>query len=65
MVDFKVRDCGTVWQIEAVSEEAKQFAQENIAVPSYLGEPHAFYADWRPARDLVEQLADQGFEIGG
>jgi hypothetical protein len=61
--DFLARTHGTVWQIEAISDAAKTFAEENLEVASWMGTPTNFTTDWRPARDLCEQLDADGFSI--
>lgn len=53
----------TVWRITAESEAAKAFAEENFPVESWQGTPTSFATDWRPARDLCAQLAEEGFTI--
>ena len=64
MSDFRVFDNGTVWTISAVSKKAKDFANEHFTdVESWMGSPTHFTTDWRPARDLVAQLASEGFNI--
>jgi hypothetical protein len=54
---------GSTWTIEAVSPAAIEFAEENIKVEFWQGEPYLFSADWRPACDHVERLADEGWTV--
>lgn len=54
----------TVWTIEAVSAAAKDFANAHFPVESWMGTPEKFTTDWRPARDIVQRLAeDEGFVV--
>jgi hypothetical protein len=53
----------TCWTIEAASDAAKEFARENFPVEGWMGVPEHFTTDWRPARDLCAQLADEGFNV--
>jgi hypothetical protein len=52
-------------RVGAVSEAARIFAEENFAIEDWQGIPSDFVADWRPARDLVEQLVADGFNVRG
>ena len=62
-MDFQVINYGSVWQIRAISDAAKTFAEENFPVESWQGIPADFMTDWRPARDLVERLLDEGWSV--
>jgi hypothetical protein len=64
MADFIVTDCGSVMTIKAVTDAAKEFAEENFLVESWMGHPVHFTADWRVATDLAIQLRADGFDIG-
>lgn len=61
--DFRVFNHGSVWGIQAVSPAAQDFAEEHFAVESWQGSPDNFTTDWRPARDLVERLIDEGWRV--
>ena len=61
--DFTFTNHGSVWTIRAVSEEAKIFASENLAVESWMGNAHHFTTDRRPASILVDQLIAEGYEV--
>lgn len=65
MYDFEVINCGSVWQIKAVSEAAQEFAADNFEVSPWQGTSSSFTADWRPARELVLALDAEGFTIHG
>jgi hypothetical protein len=64
MPDFIVTDCGSVMTIKAVTEHAKEFAEENFCVEAWMGHPGHFTTDWRVATELAQQLRVDGFEIG-
>jgi hypothetical protein len=63
MTDFRITDCGSVCQVEALSPAARDFAKENFAVEGWQGLPHVFMTDWRCARDLAEQLLGENWKI--
>lgn len=63
MPDFRITDHGTVWNIQAVSDLAKEFAREHFGVESWMGTPENFTTDWRPARDLADNLEAEGFDV--
>lgn len=59
--DFEFTSHGSVWSIRAVSDEAKDFAEENFAVEGWQGAPHYFMTDHRAARALIRQLHEEGW----
>lgn len=61
--DFIIQVHGSVWTIEALSDEARTFAEENLDVPGWMGSSTRFTTDHRPARDLCEQLEADGFNL--
>jgi len=63
MADFTAANHGTVWTIKAVSDEAKSFADTNFAVEDWMGVSSNFTTDWRPARDIANNLEAAGFEV--
>jgi hypothetical protein len=63
MSDFVVTSYGSVWNIRAESNEAKEFAKENLPVEGWMGSPTNFTTDHRAARDLIDQLSNEGWEI--
>jgi hypothetical protein len=65
MPDFRIIHHGSVCTVLAISEQARAFAEENIAVPEFCGAPHHFVHDTRPVMMLMEQMAEQGFEVDG
>ena len=62
-IDFLVHNFGTVCTIEARSEHAKEFADENFVVEGWQGVPTHFTTDWRPAQNLCERLTADGFNV--
>jgi hypothetical protein len=65
MTDFTVYNHGSVWQIEACSLQAKEFAERHFDIESWQGVPQCFVCDWRPAAELVERLREDGFVVIG
>lgn len=66
MPDFRIINHGSVSTVLALSEAAKAFAEENIAVPSFCGSPTHFVNDSRPVYDLMQQIAiNEGFDVDG
>lgn len=64
-MDFQINSFGSVCQVQAISEAAKIFAAENFGVEAWQGPPECFMTDWRAAKHLAEQLADEGWAING
>ena len=63
MADFEFTSHGSVWNIRAVSDAAKEFARENLPVESWMGVPENFTTDHNAARALLIQLADEGWKV--
>jgi hypothetical protein len=61
--DFVVTSFGSVVSVKAVSEEAREFANANLPVDGWQGNPTDFYTDWRPGVALGEQLQDEGWAV--
>jgi hypothetical protein len=64
MSDFIVTNHGSVMTIKAVTDEAKQFAEEHFIVEAWMGHPVHFTADWRVATEIASSLRVDGFEVG-
>lgn len=64
-IDFRVVDEGSVWLVYLESEAARNWVAENVEVPgwAWMGR-HSFAADWRPARDLVQGMLNDGLAQG-
>jgi len=65
MADFRIINHGSVCTVLAVSDDAREFAEENFAIPGWAGSPTRFTTDSRPAFCLMEDMAAQGFEVDG
>jgi hypothetical protein len=61
--DFLVSSHGSVVTIEALSDAAREFAEEHFEVPGWAGIPTHFTTDHRPALALCEQLDADGFNL--
>jgi hypothetical protein len=60
--DFEFTSYGTVWNIRAVSDAAKDFAEVSFPVDQgWQGFPTNFMTDHGTARILLEQLAQEGW----
>lgn len=65
-VDFEVIDEGSVWVFRPLTETAKGFADMELGLePWQRWAGGSFVIDQRPARDLVQALIDEGFEVSG
>lgn len=62
--DFYAITHGSVWRIRAVSEAAKELAEESFPVEGWMGEPTNFCTDWRAAAQLCDQLESEGYTVG-
>jgi hypothetical protein len=60
-VDFVVANHGSIWQFTPVTERAICFAETELGLEEWQWMGKTFCIDHRPARDLVESLADEGF----
>jgi hypothetical protein len=49
--------------VPAATPAAKEFAEEHFPVEGWQGAPANFMTDWRPARDLMLHLADEGWRV--
>lgn len=66
MPDFRLINHGSVTTVLALSEAARAFAEDNIAVPGFCGSPTHFVNDTGPVYALMEQIAaNEGFEVDG
>jgi hypothetical protein len=62
-MDFRFTSFGSVWKVQAVSPEAKAFAEERFSVEGWQGRPTNFNTDHRPARELAYRLIDEGWQV--
>jgi hypothetical protein len=65
MPDFRLIHHGSVVTLQAVTDDAKAFAEAQFEVEGWMGSPTHFSTDWRAGRELAMQLMDDGFEIEG
>ena len=63
-VDFCVEDHGTVFVITPISRPAQEWVDENVQMADWqrVGK-HAFAADHRPGRVLLEAICEYGFHV--
>ncbi len=62
-MDFIFTDHGTVWTIEAISDEAIELADGHFPVEEWQGVPANFTTDHRPAIALADKLIGEGWKI--
>jgi hypothetical protein len=63
-VDFLVEDFGSVWRFTPQTERAKDFARDELPLKPWQRDTHESFAlDHRPARQLAQQLAEEGWEV--
>ena len=62
-MDFEFTEHGTVWTIEAISDEAISLANDNFGVADWQGIPTRFTTDHRPAIALADKLIGEGWDI--
>ena len=63
MTDFRIADHGTVITIRPMNEAACQWLDENTVAEPWQWLDGALCAENRFARDLIDEIADAGFEI--
>jgi hypothetical protein len=63
MPDFLIADHGSIFTIAPVSEAARQWLDENVASEPWQWLGDALCVDHRCARDLIDQIADDGFDV--
>jgi hypothetical protein len=63
MIDFRIADHGSIISIKPVSEAARTWVNENIVSEPWQWLGGALCVDVRCARDLIDEIAIQGFEI--
>ena len=61
--DFSVTDCGAIVIVTPLSPEAREWGDENVNVPDWSWYGLGFGVDHRMAGDLIEGIADAGFEV--
>ena len=63
MTDFQIADHGSIISIKPVSEAARTWVDENVVSEPWQWLGGALCVDTRCARDLINELAAEGFEI--
>jgi hypothetical protein len=61
--DLVVRNLGTMWQIDATSEEGRTWVEERVHIEPLFGNPASFLGDWRPMRDITLGAAADGLAV--
>lgn len=61
--DFVVTNHGSVFQFNPLSDTAKVFTNEQLGLESWQRLGNTFNVDHRPARQLIDQLRDEGFTV--
>jgi hypothetical protein len=63
MSDFQIADHGSIISIKPVSEAARQWVDENVVWEPWQWLGGALCVEVRCARNFVDEIAAQGFEI--
>jgi hypothetical protein len=63
MSDFQIADHGSIISIKPVSEAARTWIDENVVSEPWQWLGGALCVDIRCARDFIDGIAAEGFEI--
>lgn len=63
MADFQVIDKGSVVGFAPQTDAAQDFLDEHVHVESWQWLGNFFYADHRPAQDLLDGIAAEGLTV--
>jgi hypothetical protein len=63
MTDFQIADHGSIISIKPVSEAARSWVDENVASEPWQWLGDALCVDICCARNLIDEIAAEGFEI--
>jgi hypothetical protein len=63
MSDFQIADHGSIISIKPVSEAVRTWVDENVVSEPWQWLGGALCVDIRCARDLIDEIAAEGFEI--
>jgi len=63
MSDFQIADQGTIFLIRPLNEAARQWLDENVVSEPWQWLGGALCVDIRCARNLIDEIAAEGFEI--
>lgn len=61
-MDFLITNHGSIFTFLAVSEAAREFAEEAFADAMTFG-PNNYVVEWRYAPPIVEDLIERGFTV--
>lgn len=61
--DIYVTDQGTILRFESNTDKGEDWVREHVIVLREMGTPQMFYADHRPARDIVEAMRAAGLVV--
>lgn len=59
--DFRVVNCGTVWQFAFLSDACRRYVKDNVGTEDWQWMGNRLCVDHRPARDFKEFLLSEGF----
>lgn len=63
MADFQIFDRGSVVGFAPQTEAATEFVDENVHLESWQWQGNVFWADHRPAQDLIDGIAAEGLTV--
>jgi hypothetical protein len=63
MSDFQIADHGSIISIKPVSEAARSWVDENVVSEPWQWLGGGLCVDIRCARNLIDEIAAEGFEI--
>jgi hypothetical protein len=63
MADFQIANHGSIISIKPVSEAARTWIDENVVSEPWQWLGGALCVDIRCARDFIDEIATDGFEI--
>jgi len=63
MADFEAIDHGTIVQVIATSDEAKDWIDENVEAPAYMWNGTVLNIEHRFAGDILAGMIESGLEI--
>ena len=61
--DLVIHNLGTMWQIDATSDEGRLWVEERVHIESLFGDAERFLGDWRPMRDIALGAQADGLAV--
>ncbi len=61
--DILVRNCGSLWQLFPLSQEASHWIDENVATECWQWMGSSFVVDWRFAGQLIDGARAAGLDV--